>query len=720
MELVENRPNVELRKGAEGEPIVVLAFPYDAHIVAVVRTIPHRRFDWDAREWWAPVDDWAGVHVAEVLDRFPELTTTPEVDRWLDGIERRWVGRVSTARHDGRGWFSLDTRAGTVPEALREGAIEQDGRLLAPLTEAGAAALLEQDAARLDSGAQRCLSSLDRGEAPPPSRLAVSDTIDGVFLRLEVLWDRDASAAFSALPGAGDNSQALPSDPWIVEPLDAFIALHDVTVDGHAARVLNGLRAQHDEALGQIRASKADSALPIPAAAAVLGGELAPFQWAGVRYALDARRCFLADEQGLGKTVEALACLEADDAYPAIVVCPASLKLNWEREAAHWLPHRSVAVVQGRTAVPPRGDITILNYEVVAAHREQLGRRRPKALVVDESHLCKNPRAKRTQAVRRLAETIAPDGLRLALTGTPVLNHAEELISQLRVLGRLADFGSGARFAQQFRGEQSEERLHWHLRRRCFVRRLKRDVLPQLPAKRQVVVPVAIDNRREYKLAEEDVIAWLREQPLDLSDLNAKIAATLRAERLAQLGTLQRLAARGKLHAALAWIHDFLASGEPLVVFCRHIEVQEAVLERFPDAAHLLGRDSLPEREAAVQAFQDPDGPQLIVGATRVAAQGITLTRASNVAFLELEWTPAMHDQAEDRCHRIGQRDAVTAWYLLAAETIDETMARLIDHKRGLVAAVTDGRRIDGDGLVESVVRELRDGRPFRHLRKVI
>jgi hypothetical protein len=248
-----------------------------------------------------------------------------------------------------------------------------------------------------------------------------------------------------------------------------------------------------------------------------------------------------------------------------------------------------------------------------------------------------------------------------------VLNHAEELISQLRVIGRLEDFGSGASFSRQFRGQLSEERLHWHLRRRCFVRRLKSEVLPQLPSKRQVVVPVALDNEREYRLAENDVIAWLREQPLDLRELNARIAATLRAERLAQLGTLQRLAARGKLHAALAWIHDFLASGEPLVVFARHIEVQEAVMERFPDALHLLGRDKIPERDEAVRAFQDPDGPQLIVCATRVAAQGITLTRASNVAFLELEWTPAMHDQAEDRLHRIGQRDAVTAWYLLAA-----------------------------------------------------
>src|SRR6202042_1763644 len=106
---------------------------------------------------------------------------------------------------------------------------------------------------------------------------------------------------------------------------------------------------------------------------------------------------------------------------------------------------------------------------------------------------------------------------------------------------------------------------------------------------RQVVVPVALTNDSEYRLAERDVIAWLRSQPLDLSELNAKIAATLRAQRLAQLGTLQRLAARGKLAAALAWIEDFLASGEPLVVFARHVEVQRAVIDRFPDALDLLG-----------------------------------------------------------------------------------------------------------------------------------
>src|SRR6478735_51237 len=709
MELVEERPNVELRRGPDGRSIVVLSFPYDPQIVASVRSIPQRRFDWDTREWWAPVDDWAGVHVAEVLDRFPELTTSAQVDAWLAAIERRWVGRVSTTRYDGRGWWRLRTRAGRVPDELREGAVEVDGALLAPLTATGAEALAALPGARLDAPARRCLSALERGDEPPGARLSVSETIEGTFLRLDVLWDEDAGAAFENLPGAGEAGRTLPVDPWVVEPLDAFLARHGVQVDGAAAPVLTALRAEHDEALDAVRASRATSGEPIEAVAAVLGGELAPFQWAGVRYALNARRAFLADEQGLGKTVEALAALEADGAFPAIVVCPASLKLNWEREARDWLPHRTRTLVTGKSGIPEAADITILNYEIVSAHRDALARRRAKALVLDESHLAKNPRAKRTQAVRRLAAALPADGLRLALTGTPVLNHAEELISQLRVLGRLEDFGSGARFARQFQGPLLEERLHWHLRRTCFVRRLKREVLPQLPEKRQVVLPVALDNEQEYRLAEQDVIAWLREQPLDLSELDAKIARVLRAERLAQLTTLQRLAAKGKLHAALAWIHDFLASGEPLVVFARHVEVQEAVLARFPDAVHLMGRDKIPERDEAVRAFQDPDGPQLLVAATRVAAQGFTLTRASNVAFLELEWTPAMHDQAEDRLHRIGQRDAVTAWYVLAAGTIDETMAELVARKRGIVGAVTDGRRLDGDNLVDELVKDLRE-----------
>jgi SWI/SNF-related matrix-associated actin-dependent regulator 1 of chromatin subfamily A len=718
MQLVSGSPNVELRRDRDNQPTVVLSFPYDRALVELARSIPHRRFDWDSRVWYAPASDWAALKVVEILDRYPELQAADDVEAWLAGVRRRWIGHVSTARHDGRGWWTLSTLAGPIPEELLPGSVQHEGRLLVELTPAAAQVLRAQQSARLDAGADRCMEIVEHGGTPAPARLAWFRGVEGEQLRLEVLWDPEVGLAFERLT-ASEGTRAVPLDPWAAEELDAFIARHDVEVTGRALEVLEQLRAEHRQAAGAVRRSRATASEPIEPAASALGGELAPFQWAAVDYALQARRAFLADEQGLGKTVEALAALEADGAYPAVVVCPAALKLNWEREAQKWLPHRSVAVIHGRCAVPPRGDITILNYEIVAAHRQALSRPRARAIVIDESHYCKNPSAKRTQAVRAVAASVVPDGLRLALTGTPVLNHADELIAQLRVIDRLTDFGSGARFSAKFRGRLSEERLHWHLRRHCFVRRLKADVLPQLPAKRQVVVPMALTNDSEYRLAERDVVAWLRTQPLDLSTLNAKIAATLRAQRLAQLGTLQRLAARGKLAAALAWIDDFLASGEPLVVFARHVEVQHAVLQRFPDALHLLGEDSMGAREAAIASFQHTGGPPLIVAATRVAAQGITLTRASNVAFLELEWTPAMHDQAEDRCHRIGQHDAVTAWYLLAATTIDETMARLIQSKRATVAAVTDGRTLESGGLVEAVVRELRDAKPFAHLRAV-
>jgi SNF2 family DNA or RNA helicase len=243
------------------------------------------------------------------------------------------------------------------------------------------------------------------------------------------------------------------------------------------------------------------------------------------------------------------------------------------------------------------------------------------------------------------------------------------------------------------------------------VRRLKRDVLPQLPAKRRVIVPVPLTNESSYRLAERDFVAWLGSQPDDPGELDAKEGRALRARRLTQLNSLQRLAAEAKLAAAAEWIRDFLASGEPLVVFARHVAVQEALLERFPDALHLMGRDTVEQREESVRRFQEEDGPQLIVCAIGVAGQGVTLTRASNVCFLELEWTPALHDQAEDRVHRIGQeRDAVTAWYLIAAGTVDEALAAAIDRKRSHVSAVTEGRAVDGDGLVDEVLRQFRNG----------
>jgi SWI/SNF-related matrix-associated actin-dependent regulator of chromatin subfamily A-like protein 1 len=718
MRLVEPGQNVLLREGPTGGTVVVLAFPYDQRLVDAARGIPGRRFDWERREWWARADDWTGTHVADLVRRFPQLTVTDEARTWLDGLSGRWIGRVSTTRHGVQGWFLAQTRAGELPPALARDAVALGTHHLLPLTVEVVAALRDEPSVHLDARAADCAARLEVGLTPPPAILTHVDSVAGPRLRLDVLWDHTALLAFEELDGVEKAGHTLPIDPWIVPRVERFVRDHGVEVGALARPVLAALREEYDAAMTAVERSRAQDGPPLDPLPR-LGGELEPFQHAGVRYVLEARRTFLADEQGLGKTIEALAALEADGAFPAVVVCPASLKLNWEREAAHWLPHRTRTVLSGRGTVGVPADITILNYEIVEAHSDRLRRARPAALVVDESHLVKNPRAQRTKAVRRLADGVAPNGLKLALTGTPVMNHPDELIAQLRVIDRLADFGSGQRFSQQFRGGHgAEERLHWHLRRHCFVRRTKAEVLPQLPAKRRSVLPVALTNEDEYRTAERDVIEWLAQQPLDLAQLDARIAAARRAERLAQLNALKQIAARGKLAAALGWIHDFRASEEPLVVFAHHAEIQEAVLDRFPGALHLLGRDSGAARDATVRAFQSGESDGLLVCSTAVAAQGITLTRATNVCFLELEWTPAMHDQAEDRVHRMGQRDAVTAWYLLAAGTIDETMARLIERKRDLVAAVTDGRERDEEPLVEAVVRELRNA-PIRHLKAV-
>jgi hypothetical protein len=636
----------------------------------------------------------------------------------------RWHGTIDVDGPASDPVFLLLGERTHLPRELRELAASAPGGASLPLTLDSWRAIRAHLRAFTSAGVRRCVAALEQGRPAPGAVLELSDLHHDPAFALAPGHDSSALRAFATLPGATTAHRGatptLRADPFCVGELDELLAERDIWIEPDALVELQRIREEHARAAGLVALSAAtDAALEVPG----LGGELKPFQRAGVSYLLAQRRAFLADEQGLGKTIEALATLEADGAYPAIVVCPASLKLNWLRELERWLPHRSAQALSGLGRKASRiasADVTVVNYDIVAARERALAAIAPKALVLDESHYCKNGAAKRTQAMTRLAASIAGDGLVLALTGTPVMNRAPELISQLRILGRLADFGSGARFGERFKGEDAHRRLHWHLRSRCFVRRLKADVLPQLPAKTRSIVPVELDNEGEYRLAERDVIAWLRSHPLDLAELDAKVAAALRAERLVRLGALKRLAARGKLHAALAWIHDFCSSGERLVVFANHREVQQAVLERFPHALHVLGKDSHKARDASVHRFQGRDSGenQLIVCSLAVAGQGLTLTKASNVAFLELDWTPAKHDQAEDRCHRIGQQDAVNAWYLLAAGTIDETIATLLERKRAVIAAVTDGRPEDEDAIVDALAKELA-GEPYRRLRSV-
>ena len=441
-----------------------------------------------------------------------------------------------------------------------------------------------------------------------------------------------------------------------------------------------------------------------------LTAPLRPFQGAAVDYALRARRTFLSDEPGLGKTIQALATLEAADAYPALVVAPASLRLNWLREAERWLPHRTRAGLSG-------GDAAARTTSPWPATRSPI----PWSTARSPPRPARSSSTSRTSARtrRRAARRPSPRSpTRCPRTRSSCCSPARPSSTaprssppQLKILGRLDAIGGARRFARVYARGQELNTLNRRLRRTCFVRRRKADVLRHLPAKQRVIVPVAIANGGEYRAAQSDVAQWVRAQAeadeaftreIAGLDDDARAAAirergrdaeqrARRAQALVRITQLALIAARGKLDGAKEWIANFLETGEKLVVFTRHREIGDALLEAFPGAACATGRLDADGRAAEVQRFQSDDACRLIVCSLDAAGVGLTMTAASNVAFVELGWTPAAHDQAEDRVHRIGQEEAVTAWYLLAADTIDERIAAVIDRKRELVRAATDG-----------------------------
>ena len=698
---------------------VVLKAGARAELATAFAALPGaKQQDRHGRRWMLPASPESARDLRGLLGRASAIGVDEPSRQWLREAPR-WIARVDVESPDGQPRLTFSTRWGDPPASLdRLGGLSSVGTYRsAELSVANVreiATLRESESElTLGAGAHRALAWVAANpdeETVPRAQLDVAGDHGPSRFVIEPIWDQDVEAAFYAQEAhllrinANDRAGAseLPADAWPSDELARFIRVNGVHCAPAARAILEAaLASETDEARLIALSRGTDAELVVDG----LAGELMPFQRAGVIYALERRRVFLADEQGLGKTVQALATIQADDAYPAVVVCPASLKLNWLREARHWLPDRTAREVSGRAARSlADADILVLNYEIVAAHADVLDALGPRALILDESHYVKSAKAQRTRAVLDLAERLSPNALRLALTGTPVVNRPAELAPQLRVLGRLHEYGSARSFERSYTTGSARRRLHERLRASCYLRRRKQDVLDQLPDKRRAVVTVPLDNEPDYRHAEHDFIRWLRLQ-IDATG-SGRLPDSARAIALVRLTALRRLAARGKLRAALSWIQDFSASEERLVVFAHHRDIQNAVLERFPQSSRIIGADRIEEREANVRSFQSDDGPSLCVASLEVASHGFTLTAAANVAFLELAWTPAKHDQAEDRVHRIGQDRPVTAWYLLAAGTIDERIANLLEDKRHVVDSLTDGGEAVSGTLVNSLLHD--------------
>lgn len=443
-----------------------------------------------------------------------------------------------------------------------------------------------------------------------------------------------------------------------------------------------------------------------------LKGTLYPFQKKGVAF-IEAKqgRALIADEMGLGKTIQALAWLELHpEIRPALVVVPASLKLNWEREAEQWMSKPDVEILSGKTPYSVKGKIIVINYDILAEWVDYLVEMEFKTIILDEVHYIKNNQAKRTKAVKRIGRKVSSV---IGLTGTPIVNRPIEAFNAIKMINptivpNRMDYAfkyCGAHhngFGWDFNGATNTKELHELLINTIMLRRLKKDVLHDLPAKIYSYTPIELSNYEEYYKAEVNFVRFIKEHKGEEAAAKAS-----NAEALAEIEGLKQLAVKGKIESAINWIEDALDSNGKLVVFCTHKFVVNRLMEKFESiAVKIDGSVTGQQRQDAVDRFQNDETVRLFIGNIKAAGIGLTLTASSNVVFLELPWTPGDLTQAEDRCHRIGQKDSVSIYYLLASNTIEEKIAKMIDKKRKVLDSVLDGVDTAQESLLSELIKE--------------
>jgi superfamily II DNA or RNA helicase len=470
-------------------------------------------------------------------------------------------------------------------------------------------------------------------------------------------------------------------------------------------------------------------ALPAPTARFTPAGlELMPHQGQLVAAAAAGHRTFLlADEPGLGKTAQALLAAEAANAYPLLVVVPNVVKTNWAREAARWTPHRSATVVQGDGETADGfADIVVLNYEVLDRHLSWLGDFGFRGMVVDEAHFIKNKSSQRSQHVLALSDRIRSRTARpllMALTGTPLINDIEDFRAIWQFLGWIDDSKPLDELADALEdtGLTPADRGFYAAARQCVidlgvVRHRKLDVAADIPARRIADLPVELDGRagRSIRAAERDLASRmvaryetaLANRSSDVGvegidyDLVRRVARSeLKDATTAQSGenvfTMMRRIGQAKAELAADYATQLARSTGKVVFFAKHVDVMDAAEEAFTRQgvrfSSIRGDQTPRARQANVDAFvNDPDVAVAVCSLT-VAGVGLNLQVASNIVLAELSWTNAEQTQAIDRSHRIGQTQPVTAWRIIAAQTIDTRIAELIDSKAGLAARALDG-----------------------------
>lgn len=435
------------------------------------------------------------------------------------------------------------------------------------------------------------------------------------------------------------------------------------------------------------------------------------YQQEGILFGLRKKRFLIGDEPGLGKTLQSIGVVDCARAYPCLVICPSSLKINWQREFEKFADVKALVLDNATRSTFPYL-LSMGMYQVAIVNFESLRKyfvwdiktngsfrlkdvvfssciKLFKSVIIDESHRVKDPGAQQTIFTKGICSGKRYIAL---LSGTPVVNRPEDLVAQLSIMERLADdFGGRGKFLSDycsFGKDQEEEQaealadLSAKLYDNCMIRREKKSVLTELPEKTRTDLYVELDpeSRKVYDTAAADLREYL-EKYTGCTDV--EIRRKMRMEALVKFMTLRSLSAKGKVRQAVDFVNTFLANGKPLILFCSYHEIVDALKKAFPKAVSVTGRDSLVEKQAAVDSFQNGHA-QLIICSIKAAGVGLTLTASSNVAFVEFPWTYADCCQCEDRAHRIGQKDNVTCYYLLGRNTIDHVLYSIIHKKKSI------------------------------------
>lgn len=452
------------------------------------------------------------------------------------------------------------------------------------------------------------------------------------------------------------------------------------------------------------------------------GRELFPFQYTGVRFAeLAGGKALIGDDMGIGKTMQAIAyCALHQEHWPVLVVCPAIVKYNWLKELRTWLPqHPSQVVKNGKHEIVD-SDFTVINYDLMSKKQDELISMGYKTIIIDECHYLKNQKAKRTQATVAVAQGCESV---LALSGTAITNRPVELFNTLNMV-RPSEYSNFFQYASRYCGAHQNSWGHWdfsgatnvdelHFKLRdVMIRRLKKEVLAELPDKIRQFVPVQPTTKEmaDYK---RESARWLREYEQHKANNSMPAGFVLN-----MLTDLRHKCGLLKVSATLDWVADYrdITDNKPIIIFTHHKDVGASLMEGLSDDKRFAGTEwgkidgsvDAEKRFQIVEQFQSGalDG---LVCSTLATNVGLTLTQADTVVFIEREWVPGWEEQAEDRVCRLGQ-DSETVWatYLSVAGTIDERFDRIVEQKREVVSAVLDGGDMEQrQGLAVALLREM-------------